>query len=151
MASEKTFTISFSGEEYARLLELLYTGDWVKTAYNKEDESSSKDPLLSKLYSMAGQFGCGAMVAKDPAGSAWLPSETLEKQALPAIETYDDMSFWENLGHRLAERDFSQAVNAADAEKMSWEEKYVAKEKLREAYLAEFESAGLQRLKITKE
>ncbi len=97
--------IELTKDQYRDLLSLAYLGEWVANAYEKERRRFLLAETQQRLYSLAGDAGCGDWIATDPTEQRLVPSAAMEKALGPLIDAYDDHAFWDLLAERLAERD----------------------------------------------
>lgn len=64
------------------------------------------------------------------------------------LEEYDDETLWDELAHRLSERDMCEAVDPVVLARMDVVERWAERDKYLERYFEEFEENGLDHLGI---
>lgn len=142
--------IEFSKTQYKTLLLLTYLGDWVINAHKFDIPDDDVKELLQKIYRHHEECGEMDLVDKDENDGTYWTTRDLDDLAQPYIEEYDDESFWDELGYRLAERDFFDEYGEDGANKMTKEERIANIEDRKDYYYDEFERNGLENLNINK-
>jgi len=144
-------TIPFTKAEYRALLDLVYLGEWMLTAHDQEsDPDKERYRVLSqKIYSHAKAMGCESLVEADREDGKHFPTRKYEDSGIrDVIDDYDNKSFWEELIHRLTDRDLALlAPHLVDQFPRS-EEYWTAIGELGERYSEEFAAHGLTRVKV---
>src|SRR5579864_812728 len=97
-------TLTFSDEEYRKLMMMTFLGEWMINAVRKDPDPAYED-TVSKVYSFSQGTSLEALAAFDKNAESWIPSEALENEAHAMIDHYDDKTFWEELTARMIERD----------------------------------------------
>jgi hypothetical protein len=141
---------SLTKENYRTLLELVYMGLWVVTAHRVETDAESRkyEELEQYLFSYAKDFNAEELVERDPKFNEIFPTQQLEEECTRFIEEYDNDTFWEDLIYRLARRDFTRKYGEEAISKMTTEERFKNEEEFIEKYSNEFETNGLDNIKI---
>lgn len=141
--------IYFSNQQFKKLVELVYLGDYMKNAHfisqdDKYDHDATK--LLDYLSQFASDHGMKDMVHKE----GGFNNET-DKAFSEATMIYDIFSTAENLTHRLAERDFKKdhddrlpKPDVHNSDHDEYEQLYNYEIK----YVKEFKQHGFNRLHI---
>ena len=137
--------LSFSIEQYRKLIELAYMGEWMLNAHHGEDhQDEAATQLLQTLLGMVEMEG----VERDPeTGRLFLRSDWDTMLQEHRIADYDDHTFWEELTERLAERDLAKRTGQT-VEEIDHDEDLLALKPLEDRYRHEFEEHGLDRLQI---
>ncbi|OGM02450.1 MAG: hypothetical protein A2008_13900 [Candidatus Wallbacteria bacterium GWC2_49_35] len=99
--------IEFTREEYNSLAELLILGEMVINSRRDESEIDHKYiDVQQKVFSHAKEAGAGDMIEFNASENLGRPTALLlEEVVWPLIDDYDDMTLWDELSIRLAERD----------------------------------------------
>jgi hypothetical protein len=145
---EAPVTVTFSEEDYRRLMLLTLLGEWVINAVRKDPDPAFLD-TASRVYSFAKGTPLERLVGFDTDEGAWGPSEAFELEAQALIDEYDDTTFWEELTTRLTERDLIANFGERAVRGMRPNERVREASKIAKAYTQEFEDSGLDRLHIT--
>jgi hypothetical protein len=144
--------IDISKEEYRLFLDVFHIADWVLHAYKTEEgpETAGYRNLEQKFLSLAQDMGFGHLVEYDPEMKKYFPTQEYEETSavMDAIVDYDNESFWEELGERLALRDLVQQEGKDKVAAMAFDERLVRTESWRARYEGEFDVHGLDRLVI---
>lgn len=99
--------IDFTREEYNCLAELLILGEMVINSRRDESEIDHKYiDLQQKVFAHAKDAGASDMIEFSASENIGRPTALLlEEVVWPLIDEYDDMTLWDELSIRLAERD----------------------------------------------
>ena len=137
--------LSLSVEQYRKLIELAYLGEWMLNAHHadeQQDEAATK--LVQQLLSEIDMEG----VETDPeTGRKFLIAEWDTMLQERKISDYDDHTFWEELTERLAERDLAKRTGQR-VEDIDRDDDLLELKPLEQRYQHEFEEHGLERLHI---
>ncbi|NCN08367.1 MAG: hypothetical protein GW938_00845 [Leptospira sp.] len=145
--------IELSIEQYEALLKLVFIGDWV-VGFNDLDNSDPGENRLSEvaqwIYSHAEEAGLGQLVSHDTNSDALALTRDFEETSGIAelLEYYEEETFWEELIHRLAHRDFNRHYGETAISEMAIEERIEKETPFVEKYAAEFNDNGIENLKI---
>lgn len=145
--------INFSKKEYETLLEILYIANWVIDAFETEPKPDKQkyEDLEQKILSYAKDFGMDRLVVWDARVSEYFHSKEFDDgRPMELIEEFEDESFWNELTHRLAERDFIETHTEEEIEKMDVWDRIRKIDEFVEKYWDEFEENGLENLRIDK-
>ncbi len=137
--------VTFTDEEYRRLMTLAYLGEWVVNAIKKEPDPAYEN-LAEKIFSLAKDTPLESLVQFDEEKLEWIPSEAFETDAHVIIDEYDDMTFWEELTGRLTERDLLAKHGERALGGMREDQRTRAASEIAKVYTKEFEEFGLDRL-----
>ena len=143
--------LDISKEEFEKLLELAYMGDWMLNGrHDPEERDKDFEPMLQKLYAMAEEQGMGYLIMTDEETGLLKPSPAFDARidGVEHIAHYDDHVFWDELALRLAERDLQKEVGAEVYKAMRPHEREEKVDELAAGYDDEFEKRGLERLRI---
>ncbi|KTC86538.1 hypothetical protein [Legionella brunensis] len=142
--------INLTKKEYRALLDMLYIADWVLHSYTiKEAEPDEYEVLKKNLLSYFKE-----MDAEDKIEFSLEFNDYFEKADYEdylnekVIQPYENELFWDELIHRLGERDMINAVGMERYSKMDAIERIKRIEEIKEQYANEFEKHGLANLKI---
>lgn len=144
--------IEFTQREYKALLEMIYLADWMLHAHAEDTADDACTALGQKILARAREFGCGERVEFSIALQKYSLSSRFElsQRIQGAIEAYDGATFWAELVDRLSERDLLRAVGADRLAAMAPTERLRAYHDAECPYAEEFETHGLDRLKIDR-
>lgn len=142
-------------EEFRGLLDIVFLGDWVLSAYETAEESNPEKEkykaIVQKIYSFAKDFGLGDLIEHTPELNLYHESpEFEESEVQDYIAEYEENTFWEKLISSLAGRDALKDVSPEKVKKMSDDERFTLMLKYEEKWAEEFDSHGLDRLDIKK-
>lgn len=142
--------ITFTKEQYETLIKLAYLGELMVNSIRSEDTMSEFDEMLTYLLSFAKDAGHDRYVQFDEDMKGYIPSEKLEEELHEYVEDYNNETFWEELVHRLAERDMINQFGAEAVQGMDFEERMEKEQPFLEKYYGEFEKKGIGTLEIKK-
>lgn len=144
--------VNMTKAEYEILLDVLHIADWVLHAHKIEEDPRTEKyrELGQKFFSLAQEMGCETLIRFDPKSEKYLPTAAYEDQAevMEFIEEYDEDTFWDELGHRLAFRDLVREEGEENVDGMPWQERAERVESLCDDYMEEFSENGLDRVTI---
>lgn len=138
--------IDLTQQQYQRLLELVFLGNWVANATRDQGaERAEFDEMEHYILSLRDQFGLDDIATYDPELQEHFVTRAFEERMNTIIDEYDDDTFWSELAWRLAERDMMKKVTPVrqwppEVERQLW--------KLADQYEQEFQKRGLERLVI---
>jgi hypothetical protein len=155
--SEKStgMNITLSRKEFTRLIELVYMGEQVAFAIDRDNGPYVKryDSLVQKIYALAAKDRDGRpeYVEEDEENEGeFVPSMHLETDspASNALERYENYTFWEELISRLAERDAcrEEERNPSPSPEEMFEKQINLEEYLEERYRDEFVKNDLKNI-----
>ena len=149
MTTEPEVQINLTKEQHKALVELVYLGHWMATAIH-EKPIKKYDDVEQLVFSHAKRAGLQNCVDYDDEMKMYFTLRKFEESELwPIKEDYDDYTFWDELAHRLADRDMFQQSGDLEIAKMP--EKL---RKLRNSLIAKYEDEsaehGVDRLKIAE-
>ncbi|QYM78990.1 hypothetical protein K0B96_17060 [Horticoccus luteus] len=143
--------VSFTAKEYERLLELMWLGMQVAGGGEEDDAPPARyAELEQKMYELATPLGCARSVA-DGGDGALVASEELEEgPARQKLEDFLDDVFWQELVHRLAERDLLAELGATKLAEEFSEDEHERLSALEDRYWREFEEHGIDHLVLLR-
>jgi hypothetical protein len=144
--------ISFTKQEYRLLVRCVFQQLFMLESMVEEHASKEFEHLnilSSKLLKFAPDFSCSDVVATDVVDDTIHANSTFLDSIMQAISEYDDVSFWEELTHRMSERDLMNDLDSKRLAEIS-EEEYLQllTEKLI-FYTNHFSNMGLENVKIS--
>ena len=144
--------IDLTENEYRLLLDFVFIANWVISSHQpgERNDLEDYDMLFQKLYSFAGDMGCGELVRADRETNEYSPTRHYEEttRVFDLLEEYDDDTFWDALISRLAERDVLEQVDESRRDKMGMDEYSERSGPIEEAYYQEFRRHSLDRLRL---
>jgi hypothetical protein len=141
--------ITLTNAEYRLLVELVYLGDWMVSAHDEMEDGASGgkyDSLVQKILSYADEPELAGLVERLPDDGKLHPTREVEDGVMDIIYEYDETSFWMELVERLVERDVR--ATQPDGHLPAIKEYVELAGPLEERYSREFESHGVERLKL---
>ena len=131
--------IDLTPKEFRRLLDLVYIGNWVLNSTRGDDRIKEYDQVESLVFSHCLQHKMSKLV--ELYKGELIPSRAFADGGIhEAIETYEDIIFYELLAEELALRDL-------DGEPLTGEN-YKHLMELIDVYLAEFNRHGTDNISI---
>lgn len=134
--------LELSEQEFRRLLDLVYVGNWVMNSLRGENRIEAYDNVESKLFSYCLKAGMYTLfeVVEDEV----VPSAAFEEGGIQeAIMDYEDAVFYDILAEELARRDMEFApIDQSNNGELT---------RRIDAYLAEFEANGLDHVNVDRE
>ena len=147
--------IDISEEEYRQLLDVLKMAEWVMHAHETEKDPGTEpyDKVIQKFYALARDMGQGHMVEYDPKLKDYFLTMEFEdtSPSRDFIDEFTDETFWDELIHRLTERDVARTAGGYDhLDTMSMTERFAHEGPVLARYIQEFDDHGLERLEIVE-
>lgn len=137
--------INLTKREYRSLMDVLYIADWVMSAFGEtgNNKPDPHDQLEQKLLSYAKDFGFDDYVQQDKSAGRYYPTRLFEDETMATeiIDQYDENTFWDELAHRLAQRDIK--LKYGDMAQV-YEEMSI----IEDAYNEKFEETGLLTVRV---
>uniref|UniRef100_UPI0032176072 hypothetical protein n=1 Tax=uncultured Draconibacterium sp. TaxID=1573823 RepID=UPI0032176072 len=141
--------ISFTKAQYKTLLKLIYLGEWVHESH-QDAESKDVVEVEQLIFSKTKEAGTEKMIEYAPDMKKYFPTRDMEEIIHLLVDEYDEYTFWEELAHTLAERDFFNKYGEDLIVQMSTEKRFSLIQKEVEKYQREFELNGIENLVIKK-
>jgi len=142
--------LNLTREQYEKLLELVYLGNWLINAYRTDDYLEDYSDVVSLIFSQAEKAGLEDKTVKDEMGEKYLPSFDFEESLHDYIGEYDSFCFWEELINRLAEREAIKEFGSRPLDKIDLDEFLEKKNKYLRVYEQEVEENGLKNFELVK-
>jgi hypothetical protein len=142
--------ITLTKEQYEKLMELVYLGNWVVNSYRADDRLDDYDRMAEHVLSFAPSSGYQDRVEFDEFEGRYFPSRKFDEELQQYIDEYDDDVFWNTLIERLAERDLIRAHGEETVNRMEWDEYNQKIEPLLKKYEKEIDDNGVENLEIFK-
>jgi hypothetical protein len=144
--------INFTKKEYATLVEMILTADWVIHAHDDEpsDATKSYTELRKKVLSHYKEMGMEDAFEYAPEDDDYYETADYEENSphMALIEEYDEYSFWESLATKLAHRDLAAQEAASPHKLLPAEQRAVKFFEVEEHYHEEFRENGLDNVRI---
>ena len=142
-------TISLTDEQYKYLMQLVYLGNFMANATRNNDEMIPQfEDMEQHIYASAHEFGCGEYVDRHDAVEGVYPTREFEEMMDRFVCEYDADIFWEELLHRMTERDLVDAYGEKAVSVMSIVERIEKERPFIQTYDKEFSENGLKNLRI---
>jgi hypothetical protein len=132
--------------QYETLMRLVYLGNTVVNGFRDKDPVIETDHVENYIYAKAADFGLGKLTVYDEDLDAFYPTTETEDAWLADHDEYVNDLFWDELMHRLAERDLETRYGLDAVEAMSAEERGKLEQELMDKFYAEFHQNGLNNL-----
>lgn len=144
--------INFTKKQYISLIKLLHLGTWMANAHRTDDRIEEFEELEQYVLSVCKSFGMDDSVEYDKELKMFfLTEEFLEESGVEElIDEYDNDTFWEELIHRMAERDMEKKYAEDTIRKMKFEERIDKEWPFIRIYEEEFLENGLTNLRLIK-
>ena len=148
--------IDLSKEEYRDLLDVLHMADWVMHAHETDMTlgANKYDRLIQKFYALAGAMGQERLIEYDPDHREYFQTREFDDTsgAWEFIDDFTNETFWDELIHRLTDRDVSRKVGGYDnVDKLTMKERFALEGPILEKYTQELDEDGLERLEIVEQ
>ncbi len=140
--------INLTKEQYKTLVELVDLGQWMANAIRTK-RIKKYDDMEQLVFSFTKQAGLQDCVDYDDEMKMYfLLREFEESTIFPLKEEYDDYTFWEELAHRLADRDMLKQFGEKELADMPKDEMNKVRDSLIRKYEDESVEHGIERLAI---
>ncbi len=140
--------IRLSTDQFEKLLDLVYLGNWVVNSYRADERLEEYDRTAEHVLSFAPAAGLKDRVDFDEFEGRYFPSRKLEDGLLGFLDDYDDFVFWNLLVERLAERDLIRKYGEKNVDRLEWNDYSESIEPFLKKYEHEIDENGLDRLEI---
>ncbi len=142
--------IILTKEQYEKLMELVYLGNWLVNSYRGDERLEEYDRVAEQVLSFAPSSGYQDRVEFDEFEGRYFPSRKLDEELKQYVDEYDDDVFWNVLIDRLAERDLIRALGEEAVDNMEWDEYNQNMEPYVKRYEKEIDESGVEHLEIFK-
>jgi hypothetical protein len=138
--------VSFEPEEYRKLIELAYLGEWLINAHH--DPEYADDDAGRVLQRLLGAAPMEAVGRDDETGEYYMDNEWVENLYDKYILDYNDHVFWDELTERLAQRDLARQ-RGVSLDDINRDDDLLELRPLEERYHQELEEHGVERLEVS--
>jgi hypothetical protein len=142
--------LNLTKDQYQKLMELVYLGNWMVNSYRTDDRVDEYDRTAEHVLSLAPAAGFVDRVEFDEFEGRYFPSRKFDEELRQYVDEYDDDVFWNTLIDRLAERDLIRAHGEETVNKMEWDEYNQKIEPYIKKYEKEIDDSGVENLEIFK-
>lgn len=144
--------INFTKKEYAALVEMILTADWVIHAHETEptDETKPYADLRKKVLSYHKEMGMEEAFQYVAEDDEYYETADYEMNSphMALIDEFSETSFWETLATRLAQRDLAAQEAIGTAEPLPPEERVTKLWEIEERYQEELSENGLANIRF---
>ena len=136
------------------LVKLVYLGNWIINAFRtgpaEEESDDGFEQVTQYIFEIAGHAGISEYIEYDEQAGRFFPTFTLEDESDVAEykRQYDEETFWHELMHRLADRDFACAYSEKEIKAMSDKELMEKQKPFIEQWSRELEKFGVDRFEV---
>lgn len=141
--------INITKKEYRTLLDMLYIADWVLHSHTiKETKHNEYEALKQKFLSYFKEMEADDQIEFSTELNEYFEKTQYEELLIKKfIEPYESKLFWDELMHRLSERDVIHAMGIEQYKKMDPMERMRKVEEAKAQYANDFEKHGVEHLK----
>ncbi len=148
-------TLNFTKAELLQLLTLASIGDWVKHAQfegnPKDNEAANQDQkVMQKLMAATFKAKFPGLVEYDIKSKEYFETTQLEDMFMPHVDEFNENEFWDQLSHRMAQRDMFLKYGDEALQSMENTERVVETMEIADSYSQIFDQDGLINLKIDR-
>jgi hypothetical protein len=145
--------IEISKEEYRALLDVLHIAEWVIQAHKSEKDPRAEpfDRIIQKFYALAGTMGLERLIRYEPGAKQYVLTKQFDDatKSWELIDEFIDDIFWDELAHRLAERDAARTIGGYEQlDRLGRQERTSLEGPVLDRYQRELDDNGLERLEI---
>lgn len=146
--------IHLNKKQITLLLKLVYLGNWIVSAFRTgaagEESDDEFEQVTQYIFEIAGHAGISEFIEYDEQAGRFFPTLTLEDESDIAQyrRQYDEETFWHELMHRLADRDFACCYSEKEIKAMSDKDLMEKQKPFIEHWSHELEKFGVDRLDI---
>ena len=141
--------IDLTKKQYKSLVTLVYLGDWIINSHKTKPEKKVED-VRRHINGFAQEGGLGDWIEYDPELQGYYETRTMDEEMNQYIDEYDNYTFWEELIHRLARRDFIRQYGVERIKEMNIEERIDKEYSFESKYAEEFEKNGIDNILIER-
>jgi hypothetical protein len=143
--------VSLNRKEYRLLVQMIYRSLLINESLVNQDNAKEHEEmcdLAEKIISYAADFDSDDIVARDMLNGTLYPSANFYGKVMDQITEYDEITFWEEITQRLADRDTINEHGMEIIKKLS-EEEYLSLVTDRLIWYTEhFKMRGLDDVKV---
>jgi hypothetical protein len=137
--------VSLNADDYRKLVELAYLGEWVINAHHDTDyQDDHATAAFQRLLEAGPVEGVGH---DEETGEYFLEADWVERLYDTYIADYDDHVFWDELTERLAARDLARE-RGVSPDDIVRDDDLLELRPLEDTYRQELEERGVERLEI---
>jgi len=144
--------IEFTKEQFKELLKVVCLGNWMANAFHDGSKEDPMDKKIEKIedyiFSFAKEAGFSEYVDYDAEFKRYFPTNEMDELCQTYIEDYDEECFWDELFHRMADRDFDRAYSFEEISKMEMKERFEKEEPFNKKWGDELYEHGIERLEV---
>ena len=142
--------LELTKEEYKKLMDLVYIGDWVINSHRDENVLEEYEKIEDKIFSRASDAGFPEHADYDAELKEFFPSPKFDEEIHKYIDEYNDEVFWDESVNRLVERDLLKKYKNKEEEfdNKSREDRFKESLQAEEKYNKEFEENGIDNLVV---
>jgi hypothetical protein len=144
--------INFTKKEYAALVEMILTADWVIHAHETErtDETKPYADLRKKVLAYHKEMGMEETFQYVAEDDEYYETADYEMNSphMALIDEFSETSFWETLATKLAQRDLAAQEAIGTAEPLPSEERVTKLWEIEERYQEELSENGLANIRF---
>lgn len=138
--------LDLTEEQYRRLLELAFLGEWMANGVSPETERRKDLQVLADLlYAKANEIGITDWVEYCNDCEGYHANHVMESVVSDTIDKYDETTFWEVLSHHLAYRDVMLTQDSTKDMTPALEMRLFH---VKEQYQREFQKHGLDHVRL---
>lgn len=145
MANDKPISFQITPDEYRKLIEMAYLGEWMINAHHDADHQD--EPAGEAIQALLGMMPGNGVERDAETGCYFLDSDWTDRLYDQHILDYEDHVFWDELTERLAQRDLAQE-RSVGIEQIDREEDLLELRPIEEKYRRELEQNGVERLEL---
>ena len=139
--------LELTPEQYRKLIELAYLGEWVINS--QHDPDFSDDAAASVLQRLLSAVPGDDVKQDAETGQYYMSAEWTDQIFDTYILDYDDHVFWDELTERLAARDLARR-RGVSLEDINRDDDLPELRPLEDNYRTELEERGIERLDISE-
>ena len=133
--------IEISEGQFRRLLRLVYLGNWLVNGYRTGKPGDGR----AREYDEIEKF-----FAKLARENGHIGTFEADEEAQSFIDDYNDDTFWDELGIRLAERDILEEIGEDEFFRLKEEERLKIRTDKESVYFGELEENGIENLRLVQ-
>jgi hypothetical protein len=80
--------IELNKDQYRKLIQLVYIGEWVVNSYKENQEDYRFTDIEQYIYTFYKQFGCSDLIEFDEETDMFLPTADMDEKMLEYIDEY---------------------------------------------------------------
>ncbi|AUH73012.1 hypothetical protein [Legionella sainthelensi] len=144
--------VNITKKEYRTLLDMLYIADWVlHSSTIKETKQNEYEALKQKFLSYFKEMEADEQIEFSQEFNEHFEKTQYEELLNEKfIEPYEQKLFWDELIHRLSERDVIDAMGVEQYKKLEPMERMKKVEEVKAQYANEFKKHGVKHLKLSE-